>query len=128
MRGISFTLAMAILVAGCAGQDTDGTGPYPIHYEDITKAWVQKTYADPSSVRDIALAPPIRGHIGDKNGWLVCLQTNARSRAGGYEGLKRTALLINNGAVVQATTNAPVCKETSLEPWPGMIGRPPPSS
>jgi hypothetical protein len=127
MRYMSFLLPLSVLFAACTAQDTDVTGPYPIHYEDMIRAWAQKTYGDPATVRDIAYSPPVKGSIGTLHGWLVCLQTNARNRAGAYEGLKRTALLINSGAVVEATTNAPVCKDTSLQPWPGMLGRPPPS-
>ena len=123
MRRLLFLISMVPLVAGCAQQDFKASGPYPQDYKRITASYIQKSFVDPTSLRDVAIGNPIKGRIGDENGWIVCLRANAKNRAGGYEGLKKTALLINHDKVTQFTNNAPLCNDTVLEPWPEMEGR-----
>ena len=123
MRRYLVVVAMPILIAGCMEGYTGATGLYPYDYKEITKAYIEKTFPDPKSLRTVAIGDPVKGNVGKELGWIVCLQANAKNRAGGYEGVKRTALLISDGAVTRSTTNAPFCYEKVLEPWPEMEGR-----
>ena len=123
MRGIAILLPLALLAAGCAGQNFTAAGPFPQDYKRITGSYILKTFADPTSLRDVAIGAPIRGHIGNDQGWIVCVRADAKNRAGGYDGARKTAFLINHDQVTQSTNNAPLCNDTVLEPWPEMEGR-----
>ena len=123
MRRILFLMPLVLLAAGCHNQDFDSPGPFPQDYKRITAAYIQKSFVNPTSLRDVAISDPVMGHIGNDQGWIVCLRANAMNRAGGYEGLKKTALLINHDKVTQFTNNAQFCNERVLEPWPEMEGK-----
>ena len=123
MRRISILLPLVLLAAGCSNQDFDSPGPFPQDYKRITGLYIQKTFPDPTSMRDVAIGDPIMGHIGKEQGWIVCFRANAKNRAGGYDGVKKTAFLINHDKVTQTTTNAALCNNYVLEPWPEMEGK-----
>jgi hypothetical protein len=123
MRRILFVLPIPILIAGCMDQYVGATGLYPYDYKQTTKAYIEKSFPDPTSLRTVALSDPVKGSIGNDLGWIVCFQADVKNRVGVYERLKRTALLLREGTVVRTTTNAPLCKEKVLEPWPEMEGK-----
>jgi hypothetical protein len=115
--------AMALALAGCVTPNAEQIGPFPNNYKQAVEAYVKESFFDPYSMRDVALSAPQTGHLYFQQGWVVCLQANAKNRMGGYTGMKRTALLINNGKVQQSMPDAPFCQGVSVTPWPEMEGR-----
>jgi hypothetical protein len=107
-------------IATCAAPPApqQSAGPAPENYKAILKAHIEKSYFDPYSVRNVAVSKPTLGKIGSEPGWVVCLQSNAKNRMGGYVGLKKDAYLIRNGIIINSETEAPVCEALQLEPWP----------
>ncbi len=112
---------MVALISGCAvTPNPEAIGPYPSDYKETIKAHILRTYFDPYSVRSASVSMPREGHLFFQQGWIVCLEANAKNRMGGYIGIKRTAYLINRRSVVQTMDNAPLCdnSNTYLYPWP----------
>ena len=109
-------------IAGCVAPTVtpQNAGPAPENYKAILKAHIEKNYFDPYSLRNVAVSKPALGKIGTNPGWLVCLQSNAKNRMGGYVGLKKDAYVIRNGIVIGSEDAAPVCETLQLEPWPEM--------
>jgi len=109
------------LLSGCAvTPNPDAIGPYPTDYKQMLKSHVLRTYFDPYSIRSVSVSQPIQGHLFFRQGWIVCLESNAKNRMGGYIGLQRTAYLLNRGNVVQTMEKAPLCNDAqvSYSPWP----------
>jgi len=112
-----------MIVSGCMVKpDQDQIGPYPDNYKSIVKDYIEKAYFDPYSLRRVSLSKPLQGHLFFQQGWLVCLEANAKNRMGGYTGFKANALLINRGTVVQTMKEAPLCQKTEAiyDAWPEM--------
>lgn len=120
--GLCLCLSVALITSilnGCAvTPNPEAIGPYPLEYKDILKTYILRTYYDPYSIRSASVSLPMEGQIFFQQGYVVCLEANAKNRMGGYVGLKRTAYLINRGAVVQTMENLPWCEKASLFPWP----------
>ena len=111
----------AALVSGCAvTPNPEAIGPYPQDYKEILKTHILRTYFDPYSLRSVSVSQPIQGHLYFQQGWIVCLEVNAKNRMGGYIGLQRTAYLLNRGTVVQTMEEAQLCDnvQVSYSPWP----------
>ena len=122
-RIILFLASIAILLQGCAvTPDLRQIGPYPANYKSIIKDYAEKAFFDPYTMRSVSLSSPVEGHLFFQQGWITCLRANAKNRMGGYTGLKSTAILINNGRVVQTMSEAPLCNDPRIqyEPWPEM--------
>lgn len=116
-----FFIAAATVLTGCAvTPNPDAIGPYPSDYKQALKTHILRTYFDPYSIRSASVAQPIQGHLFFQQGWIVCLELNAKNRMGGYIGLKRTAYLINRENVINSMEDAPLCNDTTLSysSWP----------
>jgi hypothetical protein len=112
---------LAVLISGCAvTPNPEAIGPYPSDYKETIKAHVLRTYFDPYSVRSASVSQPIQGHLFFQQGWIACLEANAKNRMGGYIGVQRTAYLLNRGSVVQTMEKAPLCNnpQVNFSPWP----------
>lgn len=112
---------VVFLLASCAvTPNPDAIGPYPSNFKESLKAHVLRTYFDPYSIRSVSVSEPIQGHLYFQQGWLVCLESNAKNRMGGYIGLQRTAYLFNRGSIVQTMDKAGLCDNAKLgySPWP----------
>lgn len=108
------------IVAGCVVKpDETAIGPYPENYKQIISEHIEKSFFDPYSMKSVALSGPVQGQIFFNQGWVVCLQANAKNRLGGYTGLQRSAYLINNYKIIQTMANAPMCQAEQLSffPW-----------
>ena len=116
-----FVAGSVLLLVGCAvTPNPEAIGPYPSDYKETLKAYVLRTYFDPYSIRSVAVSQPIQGHLFFQQGWIVCLESNAKNRMGGYIGLQRTAYLLNRGNVAHAMEKAPLCDnaQVSYSAWP----------
>jgi hypothetical protein len=115
-----YLLGYAAVISGCAVTPSrEAIGPYPNNSRAIIKAHVMRTYFDPYSIRSASVSQTIEGHLYFQQGWLVCLESNAKNRMGGYVGIQRTAYLINRGSIVQTMEKAPLCDDPQFfySPW-----------
>lgn len=113
--------AVALAVVGCTVTlDPAKIGPFPNDYKALIKATVMREFFDPYSMRSVSISYPESGYLFFQQGWLVCLEANAKNRMGGYVGLKRTAYLIHEDTVVNQMEGAPLCDKVSYQPWPEM--------
>ena len=87
---------------GCASLDQPNTslGPFPTDFKTTIKKHVLRSFFDPYSIRDASISEPVGSRTGEPDGWLVCLETNAKNRMGGYTGLSRTAYYVRLGGQV----------------------------
>ena len=121
---VACIVAYCLMAVGCAGLlvggsgDLNQIGPYPANYKQIFAAYLPRGFSDPPSLRDVAISAPVQGKLSSIPGWLVCLQTNAKNRAGKYEGPVKRLYLIRNGAITDVLMNAPFCDKAPLQPWP----------
>jgi len=112
---------LSVLISGCAvTPNPEAIGPYPSDYREIIKSHVLRTFFDPYSIRSASVSQPIQGHLLFQQGWIVCLEANAKNRMGAYIGVQRTAYLLNRGSVVQTMNKAPLCNnpQVNFAPWP----------
>ena len=100
--------------------DPAKSGPYPQNYRQLAKDYVRTTFFDPYSMRDVQISTPHNGRMFAQQGWVVCIAANAKNRMGGYTGLKKTALLMRDGAVIDADEGAAACDSFDFAPWPEM--------
>ena len=110
-------LSMALVVGGCATRDPEKIGPYPSDYEQILIRHIEQSFFDPYSMRGVKISTPQAGHLFFQQGWIVCIEANAKNRMGAYVGVAQHAFLINSGSVVNSAKNPPLCKEMFLLPW-----------
>jgi hypothetical protein len=119
-------LGMLVVFAALTGctvtPDQAAIGPYPTNYEQLVKEQVRQSFFDPYSIRDSRLSAPQQGHMFMQQGWIVCLEANAKNRMGGYTGLKRTAYLINGERIVNSWTDAPFCNSPQVNYQPLALG------
>jgi len=120
--------AVLLSLSGCAVKWTqEGAGPYPDNYREVVAAHMKQSYFDPYTLRDVQIGEPIPGVFGMLQGYLVCVQANARNRLGGYVGLARNSYLIDNTRVKFAISKDNRCyrdeKLSKLYPWPEMEGK-----
>ena len=122
MAKLRFTLAGVLVFAlfGCVTPDRSQIGPFPSNYKEIIKQTILKSYYDPYSIRSAAISYPQTGHLFFQQGWIVCVEANAKNRLGGYVGLKQTAYLLHNGTIVGQMQAAPLCQQVSYQPWPAL--------
>ena len=87
---------------GCASLDQPNTslGPFPTDFKTTIRKHVLRSFFDPYSIRDASISEPVGSRTGEPDGWLVCLETNAKNRMGGYTGLSRTAYYVRLGGQV----------------------------
>ena len=94
--------------------DPAAIGPHPTNYRAAVKRYIEKTFFDPYSLRSVRLSIPREGHIFFQQGWIVCLEANAKNRFGAYTGLRRTALLIRNDEVIGSSSGERLCDDPTL--------------
>ena len=128
---LALSLFLTVIAAGCAvTPNPEAMGPYPTHYKEVIKTHIQRSFFDPYSLRGVSISMPMQGHLFFQQGWIVCLEANAKNRMGGYIGLQRTAYLLNYDAVLQSMDKAPLCNnpQVSYTPWPEIEENAPASS
>lgn len=115
-------LIVALSLCGCSAPTPQEIGSYPANYRATIKAYMNQTYVDPPSIRDVSISSPVEARELFMSGWLVCVQANAKNRMGGYTGLTTTAYWINRGVVTDEHENDDLCDRVPLAPWPEMNG------
>jgi hypothetical protein len=91
--------AAALALAGCNYDRTPNflSGPTPAKlppdYRKKIVEWAHRYYAEPGSVRFLAISDPVpvRESAGNEL-WLVCVEIDARERGGPYMGARRLAI------------------------------------
>ena len=123
---IAATLAVAVLF-GCAPLDefNSDVGSLPQDYKRTIKLHVLQNFFDPYSIRNASISNPVLPRSGwYADGWLVCLEVNAKNRMGGYTGLSRTAYFLRLGQgvvrVVESEDGEYYCSDNRIvfSPWP----------
>lgn len=83
--------------------------PYPVNYEQLGKAYFERTLKDPYSAHIELIRGPRWTMVGEKTwlrgdnrvwAWAVCYHVNAKNSYGGYTGMHTDVLLIDHGEVV----------------------------
>ena len=72
--------------------------PTYVEIKKYIREHIKRFFVDPDSVKDIRIRKP----ISDKKYgfWLICFESNAKNRFGGYAGSKLSAVAIRNGKIV----------------------------
>lgn len=88
---------LALGLTGCVGTptaivDRSELGPVPRDYRATIAAWARDFFAEPESLRSLAISEPVPARDGTGTLlWLVCLDADARAVDGRYLGPKRFA-------------------------------------
>jgi hypothetical protein len=117
------SLVLAISCLSACAVDPAAIGPYPSSYRDIVREAVLHSYYDPHSMRDVSISQPRAGLMDFQQGWIVCVEANARNRLGAYAGMQRTAYLIRKGELAGQADGGGLCDAGLFYPWPDMEGR-----
>lgn len=116
-------LIVALSLCGCsATPDPQKMGPYPSNYRALIKVQMKETFVDPYSLRDVSISTPAGYHYFMEQGWLVCVQANAKNSLGGYTGLETTAYLISKGEIAETFHDQSICDNVAMTSWPEMDG------
>src|SRR4029079_11256771 len=90
--------------------DAAWNGP-PEDYREKVAAHVREIFIDPYSIRDAAIAAPMRktgrmywNPIDPPADWYVCIRANGKNRSGVYAGLQENIILFREGNIVGAHT------------------------
>jgi len=82
-------------------------GQYPENIEGIVKNYINQSFFDPYSVRDLRIEKPKQSWYRPAGfreqpiyGYETRVYCNAKNRMGGYTGLKKTFCFIRNGRVI----------------------------
>jgi hypothetical protein len=120
IAGAVGVVALSLVVGCTVTADPAKIGPFPTDYKATIKATILKQFFDPYSMRSVSISYPETGYLFFQQGWIVCVEANAKNRMGGYVGLRQTAYLIHEDAVAQEMEDAPLCAKVSYQPWPEM--------
>jgi len=114
MKKVFILLLVGICASGCAtilppSPETIASADYGIFpggYEEIAQKWINDTFYDPYSVRDLEISYPKKTFIRvpfDKTyyGYKIGVTCNAKNRVGGYVGKKTKYLFIYHGTVMR---------------------------
>jgi hypothetical protein len=93
------------------------------NYKALIRDYIENTFFDPYSLRDVAISFPVPGVLNFASGWIVCVEANARNRMGGYIGLEKTTFLIKNEQIKAMVEGASICENAAFAPWPIMENR-----
>lgn len=101
-------MLMTAFLAGCAANatDIDSIGQRPNNHRAIAQDYINKTFFDPYSVRDLEISEPFPGgtvinHQWESGqGWVICIKANAKNRFGAYIGRKETVIVWRNGKII----------------------------
>lgn len=117
MQKLIYLFVMIALVGGCAYMIRPSPeqiavadyGRYPDDYEQIAQNWINNTFFDPYSIRDLTIGIPEKRYFQDPPilggttyyGYYISVTCNAKNRMGGYVGKKTNNLLVHNGVIIK---------------------------
>ena len=115
MRKVILFLFLGLFITGCATLPTSKEmatadyGQYPDNYNEIVQNWINDTFFDPYSVRDLTISTPQKYYISEAPlmggrryfGYYVSVTCNAKNRMGGYVGKQTSNLFIRNGIIIK---------------------------
>lgn len=119
---IKNTLLLSILafaVVGCNNVDPKVTGAYPADYKTMIKKHIESKFLDPYSLRNVSISSPVQGITYFQQGWISCVEANAKNRMGGYTGLSKTAFIFRSNTIKAMESNSLYCNKNHLvyEKW-----------
>lgn len=112
---------------GPAPMTTSNTEAAPAEWRELAAAYVRTTAKDPGSIKDAAIAPPVRDGgpslIAGQfvTPWVVCVRMNARNSFGGYTGPVVYQVRMAGGRVldsVVAGSFMDACQGAAFAPFP----------
>lgn len=122
MRRILCVVLLATLTA-CAqtsvsGSSPDDPGVLPAAYEDIIKAYLDRTLKDPYSVRDLTISQPVQRSLwlglvggGSVQAYVTCVSFNAKNSYGAYVGRRSYTMAFKDAVFVRDFTGATLFQE-----------------
>lgn len=100
-----------------AANDAPAAAP---DYRAPVAAYIDRYMVNANALRDVKIGQPFAGKANGRSGEIVCVELNAKNRAGKYTGSKRIAFLIQNETVVDSDYQDPICHDQQLAAWPEM--------
>jgi hypothetical protein len=107
---VAVSVFVAVTLASCASKPSQSEiasanyGSYPDNYKEITKRHFGDVLKDPGSARYNNWRGPSKGWRatmgGNRFGYRVCVDVNAKNSYGGYTGRETFYLMINGGQVI----------------------------
>lgn len=111
MKAVSTILA-GLALAGCISapsrQELDNAdyGPFPDHYKESIKDYMDRVLKDPDSAKYDFYKTPVkawhRGAGANLYGWATCVGINSKNSFGGYTGSLPSYFFIQENVVMEA--------------------------
>lgn len=111
MKAASIIL-VGMVLTGCMSapsrQDLDAAdyGPFPDHYQESIKDYMNRVLKDPDSAKYDFYKMPVkawhRGAGANLYGWATCVGINSKNSFGGYTGSLPTYFFIQDNVIMEA--------------------------
>jgi len=89
-------------------------------YQASVAAYIKRYFVHADSLRAVKIGEPFSGKLHGRAGSIVCVEMDAKNRAGSYTGLKRTAFLVKDQKVIESDYDSSLCRSQQLAAWPEM--------
>jgi len=89
-------------------------------YQASVAAYIKRYFVHADSLRAVKIGEPFSGKLHGRVGSIVCVEMDAKNRAGSYTGLKRTAFLVKDQKVIESDYDSSLCRSQQLAAWPEM--------
>jgi len=89
-------------------------------YQAAVAAYIKRYFVHADSLRAVKIGEPFSGKLHDRGGSIVCVEMDAKNKAGSYTGLKRTAFLVKDQKVIESDYDSSLCQSQQLAAWPEM--------
>jgi hypothetical protein len=90
------------------------------NYQAPVAAYIKRYFVHAESLRGVKISEPFSGKLHDRAESIVCVEMDAKNKAGSYTGSKRTAFLVEDDKVIESDYDTPVCRDQQLAAWPEM--------
>jgi hypothetical protein len=133
MKRLLVVVGVVAMLGGCANKQGSNyvktiATPPPQHYKERIVTEAKSSLFDPYSIKSATITQPAAHTIwrgifgGNVDGWLVCVEYNAKNRMGGYVGLTRHGYFFRDNGKVDILENLNECHQDRLSfaPFPGL--------